>query len=281
MSSFQRSFNHAISLEHQSQLILAELGDLTNDSLQIVSMERMPAFIGSFISSLSGFMTTTQGTDVAGFTSGNPFPNVLKNAKYTVLSPVEVYIPEGLNGTLPEYLSMLESWHSKIGNIVERLLQPFQEWLALGLSDPVNLSKITSSARWNIADPKVLQKELKAVVNTNKDERRPFSEVVSSINEWNVSVDRLNALELAANSEKLSDIKASINTVIGSLELLINRIEESPETYKVSKSTLAALVNLTHAAAVEVELYTVYRHNLKTATQAVVDTLPLLKKVTK
>jgi hypothetical protein len=269
----------APSFKHQRDIISAESLSAQKEN-KSVSTKGLPLFMTTFVDHIKevfeDFTHITQG-----LVNPNSYDRLLKKTSYAVLLDIELFKPEGMVGSYSETLDVLERWESDILDVKERLIDPLSKRLAVLLTDPSKLSKLTS---FDIASANKdsLLEDLATVIDSNDVSTvAKYTDLVKSNSEWKDVIKRSNTLLENFNRIDVKDLKKSIKTLVEMIDTLSERIKKDPETYKVSGSVLKEIVEAVYTVSEEVELFGLYGYRLKTVVSSIEANERRLKDIVK
>lgn len=266
------------SIARQRRMISLESNTLSN--ALSAATDRLPAYIDdvkSFLSTLLNLEPAIAPRDLGK----QETIALLKKIPYTTLQSNMVYVPPGLSVPYLELAKALADSVSVATAVYDDVLAPFSKWISAMLSNPEKLSSITAA---NISGLKLHNlehsvKELAACFNAPQNQTEiSFGKAFKRVSDVDTAADILNKVVIKANHRDYSDIREAVGFITKQIDMLIRRIGEDPETYKLSGSVTAALADITHTMAIHCEFYSGFQYQLLSTVKAFKDTEVKLKE---
>lgn len=246
-------------------------------------LEKLP----DFTKAVREFLTNYRISDTKPFAtlSFKPLKGKLDKMPYAQMRAIEVSVPPGLISPYLAYLHDMEDAVEMASRLNDDVLQPFQRWLAVKLTNPEQLANLRSGKEIQGFKPHNVEamggklgKHFKTGSNVSKV---PYSKVVQRHRDLEAAVDQINEINSKFMATNRKKIKESITYISGQLDLLFQRIHENPTEYSISDANLRVLSALCRSMAEEIEFYTAVGYQLGGATEALHDTLDTIEKVTR
>ena len=206
----------------------------------------------------------------------------LLKANYVQLSPVSAFVPPGLTATYLEYISVMESCVDIVERIDHDVLQPFNTWIAVLLTNPNALNSLRATTdipglQWH--DLAATRKAIKECFNNSAITEIAYGKVVKRNTDFVEAAKRVNGLTERVSKIDRVHIMSAIESIVTGINRLIENVRSNPEQYQVSGATLDVLAKLTYRAAEEIEYYSVIAYQLQSLTVAINDTNLKLKRI--
>lgn len=234
---------------------------------------RFPQLISSvrdFTSSLFESFAPTNG-----FVSTYETEKAFAKVNYLTLSPVEFYVPPGLNVDIKTYAEAMESVSGICQELVPNVLRPATKWLAGIVSEPDRLSSVRDfygEAGIKFPDVEKARKLIGGCFKINDmSDRKRFADIAKSQSAY---------LDAAKITSTLSDQVKSVDTtevleMVGVIADIVDKISDyinlGDTRYKVSPKLVKDMADTIHRIAVSVEFLSVYIYQLSVLTKTFVD----------
>lgn len=253
----------------------------------VSALKALTGRLPNFVASIKDFVLGTLGGEEAKVSLVNTsrLERKFRTYHYADASALAVYVPPGLNVTYLEYLKALELSQDIVDGLMRETLEPFNQWLAKLLTNPEGLSTIRATVRipgFKEHDLNRAKKEIsKCFSKNNTTVKRTYGDVIERHSDLPLVSEGLNKLNERLGKIRRKDLIKKVTEITQSLDLLLERTKQDPETYKVSGATMSAISKLAYTVGEEVEFYSVYSFQLQALTQAVEDSIERLRKVVK
>lgn len=197
----------------------------------------------------------------------NWFSREVQKAQYVGLREVEVVTPPGLKVDFLTYAEKLIAGTKAMLTLKQDVLVPFNSWLGAKLGNPSALNALTGNLNIAGLKPHDVEKLHADILACFQDHGKlevlsTYGNVIKRNGDWNALskhvADLLNAFSDAHHKE----IVALVNQATNLMDQLQRRIEEEPETYKLSPTTLQGLANTAYILGQQVEFYGLLRHRV-------------------
>lgn len=259
-------------LENQKNIISMEA--LTPSQTLSALTDRLPGFVSDVKQFLKDLFSTDQ-EPAYNFFDTKKIPTEIRKVNYTSLMPLRVYVPAGLKVTYLEYIAAMEQAQAVVDVLVKETLQPFNRWLAIQLGNPSNLAQLRSDrdiSGFKLHDIEAVKKAIAVCFDPGSVETETtFGKVFKRAGDWHAAAEQLNDLNnrlIRIDRSVVSDLTDSIAV---NLDVLLRRIDENPEEYKLSGNTLNVIAQMSYNMARECEFYSVYYYQLRALFQAFED----------
>ena len=237
-----------------------------------------------FVSSVKTFIVSEKNNWSSSLTILNykAIEKPLHGKNYVEVMGENVFIPPGLNCTYLDYLAALEGGNKVIGDLIEKTLKPYANWLAIAVSQPETLQTVRTNsinAKGVITHDldKVNADIAKCFGNDDASDRSTFGKVYQSMKEVKLVNDKMNDLTQGLIVVSRKEMVKVINDILELLDTLTKRVKEDPETYKASTNVVKMLSDMTYSMALEVEFFSTYSYYVLTLNKALVDTYDQFK----
>lgn len=263
------------SLKIQSDLISLE--SRTDDVLQPSTLRRLPSFISDVRTYLADLLAISR-------TPGNVIDDrkaqsTLRKINYITLSPVDVYVPVGLNVRYLDYVTVLERVMPLVQSTLNQTLRPTAAWLAELATNPDRLTALRPKDFPITTDAvDVARRELAACFEKGgvKD-KRGFGEMFDRNNDWATVVSKANALIVSQKSVSRKDVIAKVEEINHALNIIAGVIEKGD--VQVSAPTVTQFAKQSYAMAQQLELFSTYEYQLIGLSVALQDSADKLKSL--
>lgn len=208
----------------------------------------------------------------------------VSNKQYTALRSLEVYTPPGLKTDYLSYAEVLEASVKKMLTLKQEILQPFASWLGAKLGNPASLASITTNLNitgYSSHNTEKLSKDLTACFHNSGrlEVLSTYGAVIKRNGDWATIGKISEALNTAFSDVHHKEIVALVNQCTNMMDQLMLRMEEEPQTYKMSPAAIQALAAVSYDIGRELEFYGLLRHRINEFNKAVTDTAGKLDQV--
>lgn len=253
------------------------LSDFSNTVADIVP-KLVKATKGFFVTLIEtrglAFGTHPLREDISGITA------ILKKYNYVDLMKLGIYVPEGFKGDLAGYVDLLEKSTDHALGLVDKVISPFNTYLASLLSTP---DAIKDSQAPNIYLGKINKDrdELNNQIGKHFDSsstqtRIPMGDAVKRMADWEHVMLKINAINKALANTKNETVQKSVDACIELLDSC-QAAAKSGQFNQITAANLKALSESTLSIAREVEFYAVTRQRVKILSTAMDDSVDFLK----
>ena len=248
------------------------------------SMALVRKMIPNFIQNVTNFLenlTLNEKLAVA-LVQDSKLQKLLKDVKYVDVRKMEVYAPQGLKVSYLEYLRALEDSVVMAERLMPNVLVPFSNWLAMKLATPEALGSQRDN---NMADQTkdsglaTAKASLERAVNkANTQQKFLYGKLVQRNSDWSDVVKSTNDLLSRYMATNPKQVREKVEEITTNLNTLIARMEEDPETYKLSGITAAGLAKQCYVMGREVEYYSVVGYLMQELSNTVQHTVQQLEE---
>lgn len=267
-----------LSLEMQAKLISTEAISLQKLG-KYANAVKLPKFVKGFMAQVKDTIDDIK-LDRMGMIRPTSIPKILGKTKYVSIMDVDIYKPSGMVGNYNQTLAVLEKWDRELMDLQERLLNPLNRWLGELLTDQSSMVKNISDSRFPFADVKGLREDLKKVFDeSDVGDREAYGELIANNTEWEVVVERANALYTRFLEVDLPKLREQVEEIVKRVSTLSKRIKEDPENYKISGSNLKMIVDAVFETGVEVEAFGIYGFKLQTIMASLASNEKRIKEI--
>lgn len=249
------------------------------------SVKAMKELLPNFVNSVTEFYNTilvTKNEPAIGLVKAGKLEKVLKDVDYAAVRKMQVYGPKGIKGTYIDYLDAVEGAVKHAEDLKDKVLGPFMNWVTLLLATPENLQSVRQHplvGKDKLTElDKIRDTLTKQVDPLSNQQKHLYSKLVTRNKDWSVIIDRTNELSNRFSSTDRKAILQMVEDTTDALNRLIVRIEEDPETYKMSGTTIATLASQSFALGKELEHYSATGYLVQELVSVVTDTVSQLEK---
>lgn len=187
--------------------------------------------------------------------------NVVKRYGYVPLADIKVPVVEGLFGSTIEFSKAINNGLSISDTLLKETLKPLHDLILSLIGDPTKLSKLDANEFKNIKtyDEQITEckTEIKKHLNPVKNiQTRAFKELYPNLGEFQRHITFCkNQLypEYVKTAEQRIQIVSTMQEISKSLDLLMLRIEQKPETFNINSFNLNKLAGIVISVAEVVE----------------------------
>jgi hypothetical protein len=248
-------------------------------------LQALPTRLPGFVADVKSFINNIIGGSAPTFGILKKDRQLLKSMKvvsYMNLAETTGYIPAGLKCSYPEYLDQLEKGQVIIDGLMSKVLQPSLRWLAMLMTEPDRLARITRSKEFEAISFHDLEKQKKSMHDCfsqkSAGDKNKLENLIANNGEWESVLDRTLALQDRYSAIDRSKIIEIVTEITTALETLFQRSQLEPDVYKLSGKTMKEMSVVATQLAEEVEHFSVYSFQLQQFTQAIEDTQTVLAK---
>lgn len=265
--------DHQLPLELQRSMIALESRHPMS-ALKAVA-QRLPAFIKDIaahvkralgnVSNVAGLLDTSSRTR-----------KLLDTRHYGQLKELGVFIPPGLRVTYLDYVLVLEEAQGICDDLLPKVLLPFDQWLAVGLTQPNTLN----TARVPKTVPGVFLHDLDAMskkiancfTRNSTQSTTTFGAVAKRVSDYHLAIDKARSLQERQSKISVGELNRVTEEILDKLDRLIINTQQYPERYRLSGPMLDLLSHTSYAVAKELEFFSVYSYQLAAFLTALKDT---------
>lgn len=215
--------------------------------------------------------------------SMDSFDRLLKKIDYVTLSPVEIYIPPGLNVDLLTYADVLNDAKGPAVALVEDVLKPTLKWLSLLMADPEKLSSVRDMRRESGLILNDLQGHRDAIKKCfNSDDSRDriaYSKAVKRHADFLEAVKVTNEINEQLKGISTDEILELVGEIAGIIDRMIEYVTLGDSRYKVQASVIRDMAETVSEIAKHVEYFSVFTYSVLLMTKALEDNQKRLKDI--
>jgi hypothetical protein len=266
----------------QAQAIIAmEAEFLSNFSATVNNV--IPKLVGAtteFFNKIRtmGFAPTSENTTIPRFRP--EVIHLIQKHDYGHLANMAAFVPEGFNGNFLEYSTYLVKCASHINEVQEKVLKPYNAFLASIISDGNSVMSSTDRLMFLQKIEKVRQELTEEAAKYfragSTATRQDIGKVTRRNREWEELSINLAAIARTISSMDNVKVMDEVNTTVVLLDALKKSVK-SGELNAITPTQLRSLSLSTMTVAREVEFYAVSRFRISVFNVAVDDTLTMLK----
>lgn len=271
-------------LRHTSNCLQLTANTVPRVALEELALHRrargLVSDLGKFFDNVSDYLDAK----VAGFSDRkidikrSDIDVALSHVKYTDLSELLVPVIPGMSVNWLKMIEVMELAAAPASALYDKTLKPFSVFVAQILNDPDKLQSASLRPNIQLHDLSVTQTQLgRALANGHVDKLR-----YGKVFQRNAEVTQVSAL-LHAMIERHNRINtdmiiAAVKELDSNLELLMEKIQDPNQPYRMTPQKVQELSKICFALANEVTAYSVYTVTLEQAVNAVNGTIKLLEK---
>lgn len=197
-----------------------------------------------------------------------------KNKVYSELRGQEAFVPPGLKVDYLTYAQTLSEGAKQMRLIRQEVLVPFAGWLGTKLGNPASLAALTVNldvSGLHLHAVEKLEKKIQICFNTvgRQEAVTTYGQVVKRNADWALLAKELDYLTTSFNDAQHKEIIDLVNRCTNQIDMLMQRMQEDPQQYKISPPAVAALANLSYQIACELEFYGLLRNRISELCHAV------------
>lgn len=245
--------------------------------------------LSELLSGISGFVGTAVkplATHLRfDFFGDDGVENLLSKTNYVALSPVEIFVPAGMDEDMVTFLRTLEDTQKILANLNTVVLKPAKMYFSECLASPETMSTV-QRVDLNKTITGFLQDLEKSSKNTakcysknNYSNKRPHGDVFKRNADWKTSCDLLSDVTASYNKFTPKDVLTEVSEICSVLDRLVIRMTQSPEVYKPTGISSGDLADIAFDLGRIVEFYAAYSYILQMASAAMRDNVEVYKKV--
>lgn len=241
------------------------------------------SFLSRFTSKDSPLSTTEPPVELH-FNEYRKFVDLLEGHKFTSLSDVRWFVPEGFDGKLIDYTQALELCAIHTEGIIGAVLNPYLQFLSRIVTSKnatMNSTRELAFLAKRDEDRERLQADVgRFFKHGSTESKSTIGDVISRNADWKPFFNGLGQLRDAVKAVKPEQVQNSVKDVMTMLDALKNAVHNG-ELDSSSASTLKNLSEGTLSAAKEVEFYSVTTFRIFTLgniTQSNMKAVPELLK---
>lgn len=223
--------------------------------------------------------------NLVGFVQDRDANKLVDHTNYMSLKDIDVFVPAGLSVTYSDHIDALEKSQAAIAGIIVKTIAPAIAYFGVLLGSPETLSSSSRQSqedtiKFNTKEIALVKKEIASCYGNDMNQsRRPFGKVFTRNREWEDCTKRLETLTVQLAELSPRAVSEKVDELVGMLDRLIIRMEQSPEVYKVNGVTGAAMARIVMGIGEEVEYYASHVHLVQVASQVMKDNGDRLKEI--
>lgn len=242
--------------------------------------ELLPNFVNSVTSFYNSFVSQEQNLVLKNIDNSIIKKNI-KDVNYASVRKMMVMGPKGLKTTYLNYIEEVEYALIHTENLMDKVLNPFANWILLLLATPENLKSVQNYPITPVTSRKKLEdirKGLLNVIDSNSNQQKfLYGKLVTRNKDWLEIIERTNTISSRFLATNRSSVKQKVSDISEALEKLIIRMEEDPETYKLSGVTVSSIAEQCYTVGKEIEHYAATGFIVQELITSVQDTIKQLE----
>lgn len=186
---------------------------------------------------------------------------VSAEVNYIDIKDIKVVVPVGFTGDYIGYVSLLSEQYLVMQNLTKDVIAPTHNLILKYIGKPDTMTSIENSDLARIKLHSTEIESFKKRMNTffsssQKHQALPISKLVRSNSEFNQMVTNITVtiIPALADSKSQRDMFKSYKDLHQSIDLLMVRIEQKPDVYRLNKLNAERLAKLLNDVAVEIEI---------------------------
>lgn len=252
---------------------IAVLESFTMTSIQEMAYKLIPNIVDEFKGIISSFSTTKPAIQLTS--KQKDFLKEIAKHPYFDLTPLYVYVPEGLQTSYKTYCEALRD-ALKYAEAIPVELSNYQTFISRLLSNDDDL-KSTDYVEFKY---KTLNKELDASINftskcfkkNNHDTEVKYGQIIQNHSEWQVVFQEINLLATEIEKINRTELLKQVENITELLEMLKNKIKRK-EINNISPEMLAKIADYTYIVARYMEYYSVTYFRIKALVECLNQTV--------
>lgn len=233
-----------------------QIGSGVSDAIMSF-MTKARSFIDS--KSLTESSTPTKQTFYFKKLTDSPVGKYLAVVPYTDVRRLTAFTPIGFEGSMVDYVAVLQGQMDYYVSLNENVLIPAKEYLARCVTKPQTLGGATAP-KFTAETADRFAKEVGSYFGNNiATDIQPFGNVYKSNTEYLDA--HVKAILLNEDVDKIPEMRAvreNVKELVSLFDKLILKITATPDIYKVNGVNAKGLTDLSYALARSVEMYSVY-----------------------
>lgn len=188
----------------------------------------------------------------------NPPP---KTTNYVTIRGIHSLVPVGFTGNLLDYTNVILNHLAVMENLSRDVIEPANNLILKYIGRPESLVNISNQDANTIKFHTDMNEDFKKDMNRFYDSKRshqtqPIGTLIKSIGEYNELIATLNTgtKPWMSNDKWTSRIHKSYKEFQKSIDLLMVRIEQKPDVYRLNKLSAEKVATIISRVAVEIEL---------------------------
>ncbi len=211
------------------------------------------------------------------FANNTSTTKLVEKANYIAITPIEIYVPSGMNSNMVVYLKTLKETQGFLASLKESVITPAKAYFEKLLGTPEVMSTVlTETLTDSIKAYKAgLEKTTYATAacysKHGGGNKRRHGDVFKRNAEWSESCSLLEDINGGFNRYSPSMLSNDVQDICGVLDRLALRMKQSPETYLPTGIVSNDIADITLLLGQIVEIYAAFTFILQSANAAMKD----------
>lgn len=181
--------------------------------------------------------------------------------KYPDVRGVKLQVPLGFEGNFTDYVNTLEkTFENYSSKLITEVIEPFDIYVSKLINNPALLSSQTFKHSIDKKDIEKARKDLAKFNKGKKHNEKTLGELYGNMSQIKEFADTLTDITKLQTQYSLRDVKDATNRLNDNLNVLIDVINNQPNTATLSKKVINDLSDLILELAKQVEFYAVVDH---------------------
>lgn len=201
---------------------------------------------------------------------------------FMVIRNRKVVVPKGMKSSYLKFIDQLMKQQEMVNKLIPETLKPFEKYLAQLLDDPDRLRTAGVSsldAAFRLHDVDGMKKDLSKHYDKDMSEYRPYGELVGRNSDWPKIMVNFNGLIDSMSSIDRKEVLKLVTIIAEHMDVLVQRMQEFPETYEPSGLTIKSLADISYAMAQEIEFYSIHAYIIEQLDVSVKSAIEIAKSV--
>lgn len=247
--------------------------------------------LSSLLGSVSGFINDTvkpiSNHIKFDFFDDDGVEDLLTKTNYVSITPIEIFVPAGMNVDMVTYLKTLEATQSVFNTIEKDVLKPSADYFAMLLATPETMGSVRNNEiaiaieKYFEVLEKTTKQTTKCYAKHNYSNKRLHGDVFKRNSDWKTACDLITSITTDYNRFTPKNIWDSVNNICSILDRLVIRMEQSPDVYKPTGITSGDLADITFSLGKIIEAYAAYSYMLQMVSATMRDNVDVYKEILK
>lgn len=272
------------SIKFERNVIQLSAASVSKAALEELMIHRnaknLVASLGEMFNKVSDFLSSR----VAGFSnrdftiSSSRVNEIVENRKYNTIQFTKVPVPVGLSVDWITFIEVLSELSKTADSLYDRSLYPFSQFVGSILNNPEKLQQASFRPNISLTDITALQTKLGRCLKAGSRDKIEYGKVFRRNQDLVIVRDTLTEMVEQHKIINPSMIAESVKKLDGNLELLMDKIKDPNEPYRMTPQKVKELADICYVLANEVEVYSIYTVLLEQAVVAINKTIDLVEK---
>lgn len=236
----------AVAVLQGASMAVSKLTQLTKSSID---------FVTNKINSIKAYFNNSDTTNF------DYYYTFAERWKYPDVRGIKLQVPMGFEGNFTEYVTALEKvFETHSTKLISEVIEPFDLYVSKLINNPALLTSQTFKHSIDTKDIDKARKDLAKFNKGKKHNEKTLGELYGNMSQLKEFASTLTDIVKLQTQYSLRDVKDATNKLNDNLNVLLDVLNNQPNTTTLSKRIIDDLSTLILELAKQIEFYAVVDH---------------------